>query len=60
MLTSFVGDELSIADVERRVAMDIELYKSVRNYILMLLEIKKANLDPKDLSQLLKELRLLH
>lgn len=60
MLTSFVGDELSIADDERRVAMDIELYKSVRNYILMLLEIKKANLDPKDLSQLLKELRLLH
>lgn len=60
MLTSFVGDELSIAGVERRVAMDIELYKSVRNYILMLLEIKKANLDPKDLSQLLKELRLLH
>ena len=60
MLTSFVGDEFSIAADERRVAMDIELYKSVRNYILMLLEIKKANLDPKDLSQLLKELRLLH
>lgn len=52
--------KLSIADDKRRVAMDIELYKSVRNYILTLLEIKKANLDPKDLSQLLKELRLLH
>ena len=52
--------KLSIADDKRRVAMDSELYKSVRNYILTLLEIKKANLDPKDLSQLLKELRLLH
>lgn len=39
--------------------MDSELYKALRDYILNLIKIKKANLSPKDLSQLLKELRQL-
>lgn len=39
--------------------MDLELYKVLRDYILDLMKIKKASLSPKDLSQLLKELRQL-
>ncbi|MGK4106649.1 hypothetical protein AB0X64_05085 [Limosilactobacillus vaginalis] len=39
--------------------MDLELYKTLRNYILNLMKIKRASLSPKDLSQLLKELRQL-
>lgn len=39
--------------------LDVELYQTLRNYILKLIKAKKTSLNPQDLSQLLKELRQL-